>query len=253
MAYKPYKYDKDETLYDIAQEFNTTVTELAKINNIQEPIDQPLGQMDYLNGFILVPNILSGNESFENQDRDKIIELQESTFVPKPIYSSGMRNDVGFASQGACYIWIDGTTYYFPCYPESYTDSRQSNFTSQNPLGRSEPFQIYQNSGPRTVSVSFRMHREMTHNGYDTVGRIVGAVQSATYPTGNESIIPKVYLSIGRNCSIWGVIEGQVSAEWSETINKEQQYNAVNLSFTVTECTGNPKTSGYIASGEGVW
>ena len=162
-----------------------------------------------------------------------------------------------------CFIKIDGTEYYFPCYPEKFTDTRQANYTSQNPLGRSEPFQIYQNSGPRTVSVSFRMHREMLNDDIlaskqNHIDILVCAIQSATYPMAYGSHIPpRVQLVLGDSCSITGVIEGSVSAEWGETIVEsylddsrlsdprlgEERYQVVDLSFSVTEVTGNPITS----------
>jgi hypothetical protein len=247
MAYVVYEYDSEETLFDIANAYSITVSELAKINNIIEPFDPRPSNISYLNGTILVPDIQSGNESYENRDRDYVATFRRTTQRPQQVMSVGLSTDVGWNSVGKCFIIIDGTTYKFPCYPESFSDTRQSNVTSQNPLGRSEPFQIYQNSGPRVVNVSFKMHREMCSD-TEYVAQLVAAVQSATYPTGLDTIIPKVILVIGKSCYIEGIIEGSVSVDWSETINKKNQYNVVTLGFSVTECTGVPKTSGEIRS-----
>ena len=157
-----------------------------------------------------------------------------------------MFGDIGFASQWCCKLVINGGgTIYFPCYPESYSDSHQAAVGSQTPLGRSEPFQIYQNSGPRTVNVSFRMHREMTH--VTDIGAIVSAVQACCYPIGTDmTIIPRVELTLANNCYIKGIIKS-VSTDWSDTIISGL-YMMVTLGFSVEECTGQPKTFADVAN-----
>ena len=189
------------------------------------------------------------SKGIENNQYVKKVQLES---IPQN-RSVGFTGDIGFAVQRQCYIDIEGAgKIYFPCFPESFTDTRQSNVTSQNPLGRSEPFQIYQNSGPRTVSVSFRMHREMNH--VTDIEDIVKAVQSATYPMGWEQTLPQVTLVLGAGddniynnnskgdvaCKIKGIIAGTVTSNWSETLNPNWKYNVVTLDFSVTECTGTP-------------
>jgi hypothetical protein len=243
MAYVEYKYNEIETLFDIANAYGITVSELARINNIVEPFNPRPHYIDYLNGIILVPDIYTGGESYENEDRQDVKKVQLES-IPQN-RSVGFTGEIGWNSQRKCYIDIDDAgKIFFPCFPESFTDTRQSNVTSQNPLGRSEPFQIYQNSGPRTVSVSFRMHREMNH--VTDIESVVKAVQSATYPMGWEQTLPKVKLVLGNSCSIKGIIAGTVTSNWSETINPDDQYNVVTLDFSVTECTGTPKLASQI-------
>lgn len=247
MAYVEYKYNEFETLFEIADAYGITVAELARINNITEPFNPRPYYIEYLSGYILVPDIYTGGESYENEDRQNIKKVQLES-IPRNV-GSGIVDEVGHNSKGKCFLEIEGIgTVSFPCFPESFTDTRQSNVTSQNPLGRSEPFQIYQNSGPRTVSVSFRMHREM-YSYYEQVSDIVKAVQSATYPIGWERTIPKVRLVLGNSCSIIGIIAGTVTSNWSETINKNFQYNVVTLDFSVTECEGTPKLASDIIWG----
>lgn len=251
MAYLVYKYTEKDTMSSIASYCGIPVSELAKINNIPNPITNTLMDKN-LNGYIKIPDIYNGQESFENRDRSMAYE-PEVTQLSRGTsrFSSGLTNKIGFASDNKCYIAIGSgnaqRTYYFPCFPEKFTDSRQANYTSQNPLGRSEPFQIYQNSGPRTVQVAFRMHREMLNDNVlgDKVNHIdtlVYAVQSATYPLDyGAHIPPRVTLVLGNACTITGIIEGSVSADWSETII-DDRYQVVDLSFSVTEVTGNPIT-----------
>lgn len=246
MAYLDYEYTETDTFASIAEEFGITTTELYKVNNILYPYPDKPSELIWLSGNLKVPNVLTGNESYENRVRETTIEAKENKPLQKSVTNKGK---VGYYSQKKCWIRINGIIYFFPCWPENYSDTRQSNFTSQHPLGRSEPFQIYQNSGPRTVSVTFRMHREMEHT--NTVEDVVAAVQSAVYPTGSDSIVPKVTLNLGNSCYITGVIAGTVSTDWGETINADDKYNVVTLSFTVTECTGNPKLAGEILQERG--
>ena len=83
----------------------------------------------------------------------------------------------------------------------------------------------------------------------NVVDQIVAGVQSATYPLDyGGHIPPKVRLVLGNACEIEGIIDGQVSAVWSETII-DHRYQIVDLSFSVTEVTGNPKTASGLTSG----
>ena len=65
-----------------------------------------------------------------------------------------------------CYIYIshldEGHQYWqLPCYPETVSDNMQGNFGSANTLGRSAPIFTFTYSGPRTVSITLRFHRDM--------------------------------------------------------------------------------------------
>ena len=92
------------------------------------------------------------------------------------------------------------------------------------------------------------------------IRQLVSAVQSAVYPLGqsrSDTIVPKVKLRLGNSCYIEGVIVDSVNADWGETIletvngfpsrgSASFEYSTVSLSFSVTECTGEPKTAGQI-------
>lgn len=234
IQYEVYNYDDIDTYTSLCQRYNIPFTELLRINNISQPLKSDFVKDTVgLQGTLLVP--------VQASDVPQQYVLRKPTKAPGR--AAGI-SAVGWASQYKCYMTIYGAStikVYFPCMPQSFSDSRTASYTSQNPLGRSEPFQIYENSGPRTVSVSFRMHKEMLH--VTPIEDVVTAVQSATYPIAwNGTIPPKVTLVIGNSCVITGIIAGGVETTWSETIDKNWKYNSVDLSFTVTECTGNPKT-----------
>ena len=243
MEYLDYKFKPTDTFEDTAAYFGTTVTELLRINNLQSPPPTYIAE--------------TGIESI-------VIPVTDSKYVHDGVDTtqsniSNMRliNDrgglgriIGFASQNKCFLQVEGIgTAVFPGYPESYSDSHQASVSQQTPLGRSEPFQIYQNSGPRTVNVSFRMDREMTRT--TEIGDIVGIVQSACYPVRmSATIIPRCTLVIGNNCSITGIITS-VNTNWSDTII-EDRYMVVTLDFSIQECTGTPKLAGTVRGLRGV-
>ena len=51
-----------------------------------------------------------------------------------------------------------------PIYPESITDQMRSTFQETNALSRSAPVFTFNNSGPRTVSISLELHRDMMND-----------------------------------------------------------------------------------------
>lgn len=252
--YLDYEYSNFDTFDNISQNFNVPYSQLMTVNNIQPPYPSGstnIKESGLLTGFIKIPDIQNGNESVENDGYDT------TETIPKKVMKrpSGFSDPIGHASQKQCWIKVNGFYYYFPCYPENYTDTHSATFTQQNPMGRSEPFQIYVNSGPRVVSVNFRMHVEMTQT--TPIRTLVAAVQSAVYPLGqarDSTIVPKVQLKLGNSCYIDGIIVDQVTADWGETIlelidgfpargSGSHEYSTVTLSFSVTECTGTPKTA----------
>ena len=250
MEYLDYKFKPTDTFEDTAAFFGTTVTELLRINNLQSPPPTYIAETGIES--IVVPV----TDSKYVHDG---VDTTQSNISNMRLISDrgGLGRIIGFASQNKCFLQVEGIgTAVFPGYPESYSDSHQASVSQQTPLGRSEPFQIYQNSGPRTVSVSFRMDREMTRT--TEIGDIVGIVQSACYPVQtacypvqmNATIIPRCTLVIGNNCSITGIITS-VNTNWSETII-EDRYMVVTLDFSIQECTGTPKLAGTVRGLRGV-
>lgn len=255
MSYLAYNYSDTETLAEIANAFGITLSELMRINNVTKvPYPKKPSQIqNNLNEQILVPDRLTGNESAENRKsvlRDDFMTEQDRA-IPKDVYLGGF-SGFGDVVQHKCYMTISGinnvSIIYFPCYPEDYTDSCSANFSELNPMGRSEPFQIYQNTGPREVSVSFTMHKEMVHT--TPIRMIVDAVRATQYPCGNVDgvdIVPTVTFVITNEVEITGIIKSAPNVKWYGPINRAGRYSMVDLSFTVTECTGNPKTAKDIA------
>lgn len=274
MAYVVYRFNERESFEDIASIYNCTVSQIMTVNNIQPPYplypnDLSVEDKERLSSALRIPYVGNGNDSFESYTGcvDGIIGVEykdtydvayltndEVTGSKRSSSVSGAVTPIPGRCKPDCYVIVNGTTMHFPCYPESISDTDTANYSAQNILGRSEPFQIYNNSGPRTVSVSFTMHREMVHNGYsyeadyDYVENLVNLLKSACYPNYGSSIAAvKVTLVVGKNTKITGIIGGNVNDNWSGPII-DGKYQMVDVSFSVVECTGNPLSQSQVKS-----
>ena len=68
MAYVDYKYRPTDKIADVASEFNTTVEEIMRINNVQPPYPMYVAQLPNNvigNGFLRTPFVTNGHQSFE--------------------------------------------------------------------------------------------------------------------------------------------------------------------------------------------
>ena len=267
--YAEYKFDVDSSLVSIAAQFNTSIENIMRINNINPPYvyrlnDLPQDVITRLKGKLKVPYVSNGGDSFEGYSlyTDEIIgvEYKDSTQITT-LTQSDVTDSNGFvegtiipgSSEKICYITVNGKTMNFPCYPESVDDSQQASYNSTNILGRSEPFQVYTGSGPRTVSVAFTMHCEMVHSAnsyqtdYEYVNSLVRLIESSCYPNYGSSVAAvKCTLQVAMNIRITGIITN-VSTKWYGPII-DNKYQMVDINFSVTECTGNPKSQSDINS-----
>lgn len=152
-----------------------------------------------------------------------------------------------------CYIYIshldEGYKYWaLPGYPDDVTDSMQSNFSSATALGRSAPVYTFSNSGPRTIALNFRFHRDMfeempsnviPNDGEDKAESFIHAMQAIAVPKynlSNKAIEPPlVAVRLGQEVFIKGIVSGGVSVTYSKPILVNEKYAVVNISFTITE------------------
>lgn len=285
MAYMDYNFRGDEKLYDIAIQYNTTVDEIMRVNNILPPYPifaYGLPQEIIESGTLTIPFVTNGGQSFENynstsNDVTGMMYSDQETlkrdmidnyagFTPVPLYRSfkpGSQPCECFISAnttGNVNALLAGelpeTTYYFPCYPSEISDNNEVSYNPVTILGRSEPFQYYQHSGPRSVNVSFTLHSDMHPNDdIDYIYRLVAFIEACAYPRYGSAISPtKVIFHAARNIHIVGILTN-VSTKYSGPILDMNpgtdgtyvgdamtipKYAVVDISFTVTEVTGNP-------------
>lgn len=161
-----------------------------------------------------------------------------------------------------CYIYLYHTDEYFilPQYPEAINDNMESNFNSQNALSRTAPVFSYNNSGPRTVQVTFKLHRDMMNNvntdgsnvrlnsGDDIIHNVnddyidvmIKKLQSIAVPryTAKDKLVtpPMIAIRFGDDIFIKGVVaSGGISVSYDLPILSNNKYAQVGVSFLVSE------------------
>ena len=162
------------------------------------------------------------------------------------------------------YIYIYQLQKYviIPVYPDQPQDTLGSTFSSENILARTAPIQSYSNSGPRTVNLSLSLHRDLMSSlnydnlnfideineelGNDYVDALVRYLQAMALPsyeavdlaasTFNQMVNPPlVAVRFGNTLFIKGIVNGDVTVEYSGPISKDGKYQQVNVSFSIVE------------------
>lgn len=154
------------------------------------------------------------------------------------------------------YIYIshlgeNGIYFLIPTEPDSIADSMGSTFNSENMLSRSSPIFSYAYSGPRTVQISFDLHRDMMDDvnynssnvtleeGQDYIDALISALQSIAVPKYNltNKLVepPLVSLRIGKELFIKGIVSGAINKTSTKPILSNGKYARVNIVFTITE------------------
>lgn len=146
-----------------------------------------------------------------------------------------------------------------PCCPDKISDTMSSSFNPTTALGRSAPVFTYQNSGPRTVQISLKLHRDMMDEynerladnfmvgkakkyddlGQDYTDQLIKALQSIVVPKynlDNKAVEPPlIALRLSNEVFIKGVLNGDIGIEYELPIRSDGRYAQVALSLTVTE------------------
>ena len=138
-----------------------------------------------------------------------------------------------------------------PCTPETISDTMASTFGQTQALGRSAPVFTYSNSGPRTVRVELKLHRDMMDDinfgisnakiksGEDYVDNLIKALQSITLPKynlSNKAVEPPlVALRLSNEVFIKGVVNNSIGITYGLPILSNGKYAQVSLSLDISE------------------
>lgn len=149
------------------------------------------------------------------------------------------------------YLYHTKTFIVIPVYPESVGDTSVANFNQTSPLARSAPIFSYMNSGPRTVGLNLKLHREaMTmvnrdvsnvkldigDDYVDTLIKQIQAVAVPVYASSSKMVDPPlVALRIGNEIFIKGVVTGGCNITYEAPILKGDKYAQVNVQFSISE------------------
>ena len=157
------------------------------------------------------------------------------------------------------YIYIYQLNKYLiiPTYPEQINDSLGSTFNRTNMLSRTAPIYSYAYSGPRTIQFDIGLHRDMVTQfnrtnrafiedieiGEDYVDTLVKYLQAMALPSYKAAQVrsavnsgklvnpPIIAVRFGNTLFIKGI----VGVTYSGPIDRNNKYQMVNVSFTVSE------------------
>lgn len=168
--------------------------------------------------------------------------------LQRPIRS---KRDLGLP-ENYIYFLHTGKTIVIPVDPDDIQDSMAANFAESRPLSRSAPIYSYQNSGPRTVQVSFTLHRDLCKQFNpgmeDAVEELINNIQAAVLPDydATNKIVnpPLVALQIRDEIYIKGIVNNGVGITYNLPIINcgtkdipKYKYALVSINFSVVEIT----------------
>ena len=158
------------------------------------------------------------------------------------------------------YLYHTDTLIIVPSYSaDSISDTMQVGFTSSQPLSRSAPIYSYTGSGPRSLQVSFKLHRDMMNQinlqntktilknelDGDYVDRMIKEVQAAALPSyaASKKMVdpPIVAVRLGDEIFIKGVVSGGVTVSYELPLlapkyeGGPSRYANVAIGFTINE------------------
>lgn len=138
-----------------------------------------------------------------------------------------------------------------PSNPETIADTMGSTFAETSALGRSAPVFTYSKSGPRTVQVEIKLHRDMMDDvnmgfsnsklnaGEDYIENLVHALQAIAVPKynlSNKAIEPPlVALRLSNQVFIKGVVNSPIAITYKLPLLSNGKYAEIHLSLTITE------------------
>lgn len=127
----------------------------------------------------------------------------------------------------------------FPVYPEELADGRSANYTQMpDMLYQYEPWQVYQSSGPRSNTYTFKFHRDMWSGNHadGKANELIRFCEANCYPEYNGSAVntSTVTLYIAGKAHITGVLTG-VTTRWSGPIGHDGFYLYCELELSITE------------------
>lgn len=137
----------------------------------------------------------------------------------------------------------------------SFVDSVQENFRiswqQTTPLGRSAPIYSFQSSGPRTVQLTFNLHRDLMYQinkdvsdakvaiGDDYVDTLIKDLQACVLPdydgTAKAVNPPVVAVRIGNDIFIKGVITSNLGVTWNYPILSNGKYSNMSINLEISE------------------
>lgn len=138
------------------------------------------------------------------------------------------------------YSSFDGRSMDIPAYPEEGISwGSKANYTQMpDILYQYEPWQVYQSSGPRQITFTFHLHRDMWTGDHTdgNAAKLVRFCEANCYPNYNGAsvVTPTVSMYINGSNIITGIMT-DTQTNWKGPIGSDGFYLEFNLSLTIVE------------------
>lgn len=140
------------------------------------------------------------------------------------------------------YLYHLDEVFNIPVTPETLPNNYSSKFNLEEIMNRTAPKVTFSGSGPRTCSVSLKLHTQLyalDNTDKPSVTDLVKGLIACSYPSfdKNESKIvpPSVLIKFGNAVTIRGVISSGVSCSYEEPWLSDGTMAIASINFTVTE------------------
>lgn len=189
----------------------------------------------------------------EKTTNDKTTSTKDtSSSSSKPSYSTTTTPSLGSSGSNKrvyritkdyipCYVinTVTGGTIEFDCEPDEINDTISAQFDPQEIRGRSSPYQGYNSSGPRTVSLELVLHDDLCKEGVlNTVNRL----RSLVYPGYSGVLIaPSCLVRIGDMIHMKAIVN-DVGVVWQKPY-RNGVYLVANVSLTFSEVVDIPHSA----------
>lgn len=126
-----------------------------------------------------------------------------------------------------------------PVYPEEVSDSVKANYTTMpDIIYQYEPWQVFESSGPRANSYTFKFHRDMWSGDHSDgkANQLIRFCEACCYPEYNGSAVntSTVTLYVKGRQVISGIMTS-VETDWSGPIGNDGWYLYCEMTLSITE------------------
>ena len=138
-----------------------------------------------------------------------------------------------------------------PSFIDSVTESFGISWQQSTPLGRSAPIYSFQSAGPRTLQLTFDLHRDLMYQinkdvsdakvalGDDYVDTLIKDLQACVLPDydGTSKAVnpPVIALRVGEDIFIKGVITSQLGITWHYPLLSNGKYANMSINLSIAE------------------
>lgn len=142
------------------------------------------------------------------------------------------------------YIYHLKKEWYLPVLPQGITNSLPISFSPTPIPLSSAPLQTFSSAGPRTVSITLKMHRKMFEledkkNGAKKMEELINDISALALPkytSASKLVVPPTVLyRAGNEVCIRGIVSGNVSITTSGAWQRDGKLSEIDIQFTIVE------------------